>query len=263
MKYWDDRYQHHLAKQAPAAASSGAATAAPPAATPAAAASSSKKISKKRDRSPSKGEDSSASLSAAATSDDITAEWYYSYADLQHILLPAFEGIDRSGSVLDIGCGVSNFFDDLRKPLSTAQPKSTKAKKGKQEDATEEISGGAGFTGDFIGLDYSPTVIAHLRQQTPETAANKLHWVCGDACHLLPEAEEQDAAASQSSRKKGKKSSSASPSSSSSSAPPPLSPSVRALFRPESFALILDKATSDGMLCSDHTARLTPLIYAK
>jgi len=44
--------------------------------------------------------------------------------------------------------------------------------------------------------------------------------------------------------------------------PPPLSRSEQSLFTPESFSLIIDKATSDGMLCSDETALQTPLMYA-
>lgn len=117
----------------------------------------------------------------------------------------------------------------------------------------------------MVGLDYSPTVVAHMRSQHPPQKDEDVHWVCGDACHLLDGDEAEEKQQQGNKRKKQRKSAgsdSASSSSSSSSSPPPLSPSERALFTPESYCLILDKATSDGMLCSPETALLTPHIYA-
>lgn len=227
-EYWDQRYQRHLADDKPTAAAATTNTAA---------------------------------ASPAADSDDITAEWYYSFADLAHILLPALRGVDRTKAVLDIGCGVSTFFEQLQAPMKEGADESEDDEKEESGDGTADV-GGAGFTGECIGLDYSPTVVSHLRDRFPSSNHPHLHWICGDACHLLPDV---DAAVEKprGKAKKARKSAGASTDeAASSSAPPPLTPAEQALFAPESFSLILDKATSDGMLCSDHTAVLTPLIYA-
>lgn len=73
-----------------------------------------------------------------------------------------------------------------------------------------------GFSGELVGIDYSPSVIKQMKQLYP-----KFTWVEGDAHDM------------------------------------------RKHFANESFDLVIDKATSDGLLCSKKSAIKTPQIYAE
>lgn len=277
--YWDERYKSHFQKEQQQGGN--AAAAAPAVSASASADAGAGGPSRKRART-AKADSASGSGSAGAlsggddvTSDDITAEWYYSYADLEPMLNKAFRGVDRSGAVLDIGCGLSTFFIDLQKggaqdpqeanavaAAAAADAKTAGNKRKSSSSGSSSSARGPGFTGPCIGIDYSPSVIAHLQRTYPSAQHPQITWLCADACYLL-----EDPVAAPA-KKKGKQAkdqedAAAAASAAAGVAPPPLSAADRArMFAPGSYSLILDKATSDGMLCSDATARLTPLIYA-
>jgi SAM-dependent methyltransferase len=195
--------------------------------------------------------------------------------DLAPMLARAFQGLDRRLSVLDVGCGISQVFEDLQRGGSQEWKKdgaaASAAAAASDSDTDADAAAVGGFEGEMIGLDYSPSVIAHLRATYPASKHPKLHWICADACHLLedaPPAETKKKAKGKAAEDKAAAAAAAdddgaSPAAGTGSGPPPLSAADRArFFRPSSFGLILDKATSDGMLCSDATALRTPLIYA-
>jgi hypothetical protein len=64
--------------------------------------------------------------------DDHTDEWYFSYSDISDVLKSYLKQFHRHSPVLDIGCGLSNIFDELSNDY---------------------------FTGPFIGIDYSSIAI--------------------------------------------------------------------------------------------------------
>lgn len=130
--------------------------------------------------------------------DDITDEWYFSY----DILQPLFEHHIRNINVLknpdkvvlDVGCGLSQLFSDLRADNWQSQ---------------------------LIGIDYSPTLIKHLHQLFPPSKISKHTF------QFL----EMDA--------------------------------MKMSFADQSVHVVIDKATTDGLMASSESADTTPLMYAE
>jgi SAM-dependent methyltransferase len=69
--------------------------------------------------------------------DDHTDEWYFSYSDISDILKSYLKQSHRHSPVLDIGCGLSNIFDELSNDH---------------------------FIGPFVGIDYSSIVINQCKK---------------------------------------------------------------------------------------------------
>ncbi|CAF1649251.1 unnamed protein product [Adineta ricciae] len=111
--------------------------------------------------------------------DDHTDEWYFSYADISDLLKSYLKSFHRQSPVLDIGCGLSNIFDELADNS---------------------------FSGPFIGTDYSQIVISHCKKMKKPS---NFHYLKLDMMQ------------------KSK-------------------PSLPY----QSFGLIIDKATTDGILCN-------------
>ena len=116
----------------------------------------------------------------------MTSEWYYDWETLTPLL--SITPRMRSSAVLDLGCGLSSLFDEL-----TA----------------------AGFTGPFVGIDSSPSIIDRRRSllPSPTPSSPSTTFLAHDLFSFSPSC-------------------------------PPTPPLL-----PCHFGLIVDKATSDGMMC--------------
>mgnify|MGYP001039033740 FL=1 len=122
--------------------------------------------------------------------DDHTDEWYFSYSDISDVLKSYLKQFHRQSPVLDIGCGVSEIFDELSKDH---------------------------FTGPFVGVDYCSIVIDRCNQ----LKKNKLyHYLAADMM--------------------GK-----------------CKPSLPL----SSYGLIIDKATTDGILCNKSNLSTISIMY--
>lgn len=250
-QYWDERYQKQLSGAAAASSSTRPA----------------KKARAGADAAASAAADDAAADEELPDSADVTSDWYYSWGDLERLLRKA--KVDTKAAALDVGCGMCNIFVDLQRAPNNAgagagpgekagakrkASSAAAASSSSSSAAASAVAPGLGWTGRCIGLDYSPTVIAHMRQTYPDPS---VQWVCADACYLIDEPETANAGKGKGSKKQKSTAAAAAP-----NAPPALSAADRALFTPGSFSLIFDKATSDGMLCSPQTAGLTSLLYA-
>ncbi|UJR35515.1 hypothetical protein I4U23_028269 [Adineta vaga] len=122
--------------------------------------------------------------------DDHTDEWYFSYSDISDVLKSHLKTCHRQSPVLDIGCGLSNIFDDL------------------SDDS---------FNGPFVGVDYSPIAINQCKKIKKNT---NYHYLILDMMQ------------------KSK-------------------PSLPY----QSFGLVIDKATTDGILCNSSNLSNITNIY--
>ena len=137
-----------------------------------------------------------------ADADDVTSEWYYDWVTLTPLL--TIDRRMRESPVLDVGCGLSSLFSDLL---------------------------ASGFTGPFVGVDSSPSIIHQRRAQLPPTppAPSPLPTLSFEQRDLFL----FDAA-------------------------------FRASHPDEEarYGLVVDKATSDGMMCDDANAASIRRMYA-
>ena len=120
--------------------------------------------------------------------DDVTSEWYYDWQTLTPLL--SLTPRMLHSPVLDIGCGLSSLFSDLLN---------------------------SGFTGPFVGIDSSPSII-HQRRYAPSPFPPTPASITFDQRNLFT-----------------------------------FDPPFRTSHADEEgrYGLIVDKATSDGMMCDE------------
>ncbi len=174
MNYWDSRYKTILAES-----------------------NNSIKLNQSKE---SKTRESLNSLTSSSI--DLTREWYFSFSDFQTVLIShhKFSPQQISHRILDIGCGLSNIFNEIL-----------------QNQWNIEL---------MVGVDYSPSVINYLNSSLNLLSNDsRIVYKLMDFC--LPV-------------KNSKNSTN---------------------FQMETFDLILDKATSDGLCCTEESAARTPEMY--